>query len=53
MRLPLVPPDQLTSEQRVFYDRYRRQIEHGFTAFKTLDDDSALLAAILFTLRSG
>lgn len=43
MRLPLVPPDRLTSEQRVLYDRSRHQIEHGFTAFKTVDDDGALL----------
>ncbi len=43
MRLPLVPPDQLTAEQRALYDRCRRQIAHGFTAFKTTDADGALL----------
>ena len=43
MRLPLVPPDQLTAEQRPFYERCRRQIERGFTAFRTTDADGALL----------
>ena len=43
MRLPLLPPDRLTGEQRALYDRSRRQIEHGFTAFKTVDDNGALL----------
>ena len=43
MRLPLVPPDQLDREQRALYDRCRRQIERGFTAFKTQNADGALL----------
>jgi len=43
MRLSLVPPDQLTSEQRSLYDRCRRQIAGGFTAFKTVDDEGVLL----------
>ena len=43
MRLPLVPPDQLDPEQRALYDRCRRQIERGFTAFKTTNADGALL----------
>ena len=43
MRLPLIPPDQLTPEQRALYDRNREQIAHGFTAFKTTRDDGALL----------
>ena len=29
MRLPLIPPDQLTPEQRTLYDRSREQILHG------------------------
>ena len=43
MRLPLIPPDQLTPEQRALYDRNREQIAHGFTAFRTTDDRGALL----------
>ena len=43
MRLPTLPPDQLTPEQRVLYDRNREQIAHGFTAFKAVREDGALL----------
>ena len=43
MRLPLVPPDQLDPEQRALYDRCRQQLERGFTAFKTVNADGALL----------
>ena len=43
MRLPTLPPDQLTAEQRALYDRNREQIAHGFTAFKTMREDGALL----------
>lgn len=43
MRLPLMPPGQLTPEQRALYDRSRAQIAQGFTAFKTTRDDGALL----------
>ena len=43
MRLPLLPPDTLTAEQRALYDRNRAQITQGFTAFKTMREDGALL----------
>ena len=43
MRLPLIPPDQLTPEQKALYDRNREQIAHGFTSFKTTMEDGALL----------
>ena len=43
MRLPLIPPGQLTPEQRALYDRNRDQIAHGFTTFTTARDDGALL----------
>ncbi len=43
MRLPTLPPDRLTPEQRALYDRNRAQIAEGFTAFKTTRDDGALL----------
>lgn len=43
MRLPTLVPDQLSPEQKALYDRNRRQIEHGFTAFTTTRNDGALL----------
>ncbi len=43
MRLPTLPPDQLTAEQRALYNRNREQIAHGFTSFKTQRADGALL----------
>ncbi len=43
MRLPTLPPDQLTAEQRALYTRNREQIAHGFTAFRTMREDGALL----------
>ncbi len=43
MRLPLIPPGQLTPEQRPLYDRSREQIAHGFTSFETMREDGALL----------
>ena len=43
MRLPTLPPDQLTADQRALYDRNLEQIAHGFTAFKTTREDGALL----------
>ena len=43
MRLPLIPPDQLTPEQRPLYERNREQVAHRFTAFTTARKDGALL----------
>ena len=44
MRLPRLQPDRLNEDQRAFYDRALKQIEHGgFTAFKTQDAHGALL----------
>ena len=43
VRLPPIPPGQLTPEQRALYDRNCEQIAHGFTAFITTRDDGALL----------
>ena len=42
MRLPLIPPGQLTNGQKPLYERYRRQIESGHP-FKTVDADGSLL----------
>lgn len=43
MRLPLLPPDRLTPDQRKLYDRNKAQIAKGFTAFTTEREDGALL----------
>ena len=43
VRLPLIAPADLTPEQKALYDRNREQIAGGFTAFKTMRDDGALL----------
>ena len=43
MRLPLIPPDQLTPEQRPLYEDMRRGIETGFKGFKAVGEDGALI----------
>ena len=43
MRLPLIPPDKLTPEQKPLYDAFKTQIDGGFTGFKTVREDGALL----------
>ncbi len=43
MRLPLLPPDKLSAEQKPLYDAFKTQIEGGFTGFKAVRDDGALL----------
>ena len=43
MRLPLIPPDQLTSEQRTLYDDMRDGIVANFKGFATVRDDGALM----------
>jgi 4-carboxymuconolactone decarboxylase len=43
MRLPLIPPDQLTSEQKPLYDDMRKGIAGSFNAFKTEDASGALI----------
>ncbi len=43
VRLPLIAPIDLTPPQKALYDRNREQIAGGFTAFKTMRDDGALL----------
>ena len=43
MRLPLLPPEKLSPEQKALYDRFRVQIDSGFNAFKTMREDGALL----------
>ena len=43
MRLPLLPPGRLTSEQRPLYQAFEKQIAEGFKGFKSKAEDGALL----------
>jgi hypothetical protein len=43
MRLPLIPPNQLTPEQKALYDAMRKGIASNFNAFKVERDDGALM----------
>lgn len=43
MRLPLIPPAQLTDEQKPLYDAMRQGIASNFNAFKVIDDSGALM----------
>jgi alkylhydroperoxidase family enzyme len=43
MRLPLIPPERLTAEQRRLYDDMRKGIASNFNAFKVESDDGALM----------
>jgi alkylhydroperoxidase family enzyme len=43
MRLPLIPPSDLTSEQRRLYDDMRQGIAGHFNAFKVEREDGALM----------
>ncbi|KQN39299.1 hypothetical protein ASG37_06845 [Sphingomonas sp. Leaf407] len=43
MRLPLIPPSDLTSEQRPLYDDMRKGIAGNFNAFLVERDDGALM----------
>jgi hypothetical protein len=43
MRLPLIPPDQLSSQQKSLYDEMRKGIASNFNAFKVEREDGALM----------
>jgi 4-carboxymuconolactone decarboxylase len=43
MRLPLIAPDDLTSEQKVLYDTMRKGIASNFNAFMVEREDGALM----------
>ena len=43
MRLPLIPPDQLSAEQRPFYEDMRAEIARDFQGFKAAGYDGALI----------
>src|SRR5271154_3860715 len=43
LRLPLIPPDKLTTEQKALYDAMRKGIASNFNAFKVEREDGALM----------
>jgi len=43
MRLPLIPPSELSVEQKQLYDEMRRGIARNFNAFKVENDDGSLM----------
>src|ERR1700688_4493747 len=43
MRLPLIPPTELTPEQRGLYEDMRKGISSNFNAFKAVREDGALM----------
>lgn len=43
MRLPLIPPGDLTAQQRPLYDEMRKGIASNFNAFKVEREDGALM----------
>jgi hypothetical protein len=42
MRLPLIPPSELTPQQKSLYDEMRKGIASNFYAFKVKDNDIQL-----------
>jgi 4-carboxymuconolactone decarboxylase len=43
MRLPLIPPEKLTAQQKSLYDEMRKGIASNFNAFKVEREDGALM----------
>jgi alkylhydroperoxidase family enzyme len=43
MRLPLIPPSELTAAQKPLYDDMKKGIASNFNVFKTVSDDGALM----------
>jgi 4-carboxymuconolactone decarboxylase len=43
LRLPLIPPAELTAEQKSLYDNMRKGIASNFNAFKVEREDGALM----------
>jgi alkylhydroperoxidase family enzyme len=43
MRLPLIPPSELSDQQKPLYADMRRGIASNFNLFKTITDDGALM----------
>jgi 4-carboxymuconolactone decarboxylase len=53
MRLKPIPPEQLTPEQRPVYDDMKAGIEKGFTGFKAIREDGALIGPWTPWLHAG
>jgi len=43
MRLPLIPPAELTPEQKALYDDMRKGVASNFNTFKAVREDGALM----------
>src|ERR1700751_2832516 len=43
MRLPLIPPSELTPQQKSLYDEMRKGIASNFNAFEVEREDGALM----------
>ena len=43
MRLPLIPPSELTAEQKALYDSMRKGVASNFNGFKVEREDGALM----------
>src|SRR6201996_6382166 len=43
MRLPLIPPAELTAEQKPLYESMRKGIKSNFNDFKVISEDGALM----------
>ena len=43
MRLPTIPPDQLSAEQRPFYEDMRAEITRDFQGFKSFGPQEELI----------
>ena len=43
MRLPLIPPNELSPQQKDLYDSMRKGIASNFNAFKVEREDGALM----------
>src|SRR5262249_12253461 len=43
MRLPLIPPNQLTAAQKPLYDDTKKGIAANFKAFRTIAGDGSLI----------
>jgi 4-carboxymuconolactone decarboxylase len=43
MRLPLIPPQQLSAEQRQLYDDMQKGMKSNFNAFRNTADDGSLI----------
>jgi 4-carboxymuconolactone decarboxylase len=52
MRLPPIPPDELSAEQRPLYDDMREEIARDFKGFKAIDESGALIGPFNVWMRA-